>query len=247
MEMEIPRSSYKINFCSSSLSLFNKGFDALTVEYENEKDLLMDAVSMDGHSYTSEKPILPDDNEDTQMVDESVVVMPLPQKPAYRRIIDASQKPYPKQTLDVVGQEVLVKKEEPTSLKPTEDSLQIDDGFLEDLNRKSITSAEASLTAEYVCFHCDEPFPTFLTYIGHRESHRRTKGFTTINRTCPLCNQYVEGYVQHLTEQHKQYRPNKCQKCKFSTLNQYQLVQHMVKHLTQKTLQCRACNEMYSE
>jgi hypothetical protein len=115
------------------------------------------------------------------------------------------------------------------------------------LNKKSITSAEATLEAEYMCYHCDRIFSTYIKYVNHRETHKKSKGYSSIKRVCNLCELPVEGYIQHLIDQHKKYRPNKCSQCKYSSNNQYSLVQHMVKHLTKKTFQCRACNEMYSK
>jgi hypothetical protein len=109
----------------------------------------------------------------------------------------------------------------------------------------------SKMEANYMCYHCDQFLPTHSDYVLHRENHVRgdlgTIEARKISRNCYVCQKYVNFYVKHLEDEHKNFRPNSCKQCKRSFISQLGLKNHLFVHVEQSTFLCLGCDKKFSE
>jgi hypothetical protein len=108
---------------------------------------------------------------------------------------------------------------------------------------------ESNFEANYICYHCDIFLPTHAQYLMHRESqHMSGNGFLRLDRICNICGDNVKGYIKHIEDCHKDYKPNTCNSCPTRYQSQNELKMHLVTHLNlSATHECLGCMEKFSK
>jgi hypothetical protein len=110
---------------------------------------------------------------------------------------------------------------------------------------------ESNFKATYICYYCDIFLTTHNEYLEHRELLHRSPnsghGFLRLDRTCNICYENVKGYMKHIDEHHKDYRPNVCSVCNMAYQSQNELRLHLANHLPDVAVhECLACNKKFS-
>jgi hypothetical protein len=109
----------------------------------------------------------------------------------------------------------------------------------------------ATFEASYMCYHCDEYLPTHNEYVIHRDNHVRGNSDMVeerkINRKCYVCLKDVSGYVKHIEDEHKDFKPHSCKMCDNTFHTQMQLKKHLSTHIEVATFECMGCSKLFSK
>jgi Zinc-finger associated domain (zf-AD) len=118
----------------------------------------------------------------------------------------------------------------------------------EDETTAAVNAEVANMEANFMCYHCDQFIPTHAQYISHRQNHLWNRSPSRIERVCFVCGQSVYGYLKHIEEHHKDFRPNTCKLCdKGRFQKQNALRMHLFSHTTNTEFECLACHQKFSE
>jgi hypothetical protein len=122
--------------------------------------------------------------------------------------------------------------------------------IVEEPAEESLDEVE-TMEAHFMCYYCDAILTTHSDYIIHRENHvmehTTIAKARSISRNCFLCGEFQISYVKHLENDHKDFHPNKCKKCKKSFRSPKLLKKHLYKHLNSETFECLGCNKKFSK
>jgi Zinc-finger associated domain (zf-AD)/Zinc-finger of C2H2 type len=103
----------------------------------------------------------------------------------------------------------------------------------------------STIEASYMCYYCDVFLNTHKDYLEHRENHKTENISNRLARQCFVCNEMVPGYIKHLEEVHREFRPNACKICQVKFQSQNALKNHLYIHCTANAFQCLGCNKKF--
>jgi hypothetical protein len=118
--------------------------------------------------------------------------------------------------------------------------------------KNSIADDEiGTMEAEFICFYCDTVLMSHNDYTIHRDIHIMEQATVmksrSVSRKCNLCGEFQASYIKHLDSKHRDYRPNKCKKCKSAFNMPRDLKKHLYMHMTSDTFECLGCNKKFSK
>jgi hypothetical protein len=94
------------------------------------------------------------------------------------------------------------------------------------------------MEAEFVCYVCDKILNTYRLLKDHRAEHHQV----LINRVCNLCSEQTDkGYMKHVVEKHRDYKPQSCRLCSKKFQLACQLKNHLFNHVDGKKFKCFGC------
>jgi hypothetical protein len=127
--------------------------------------------------------------------------------------------------------------------------------------KKTVTSAKKALVqvpndvdasdleSDFVCLRCDIVLPTHREYQKHFKLHKNGRGIPRIHKVCDICQVFTKKYVQHIFDQHKDYKPFKCKYCVKNFQTPARLRLHLTAHAVSKGTihECLTCHEQFSK
>jgi Drought induced 19 protein (Di19), zinc-binding len=137
------------------------------------------------------------------------------------------------------------KKRKPNKAEPETVVDELEPEKSEDLPDSGLNEDAMDIESNYMCPVCDEIIKTYRLLKNHRTSEH---GKGVHNRLCPVCQQQTEkGYLKHIVEMHKDYKPQTCAFCSRGFQHAFKLNNHLCTHIEGKKFKCLGCNEAYRE
>jgi hypothetical protein len=120
-----------------------------------------------------------------------------------------------------------------------------EDVEVEDFPDTALNEITLDIEANYICFVCDKIIKTYRSLKQHRTTEH---GHGPNNRICNICSEQTDkGYMKHVVEKHRDYKPHSCRFCAKKFQYAFELSNHLFNHVDGKKFKCFGCGEMYSK